>query len=128
MGIGSNCDSSVFTWYDVQKNSFTGSLTRHSATCHLTFFSDPDNMDDAFRRVVVSEDDIAHQQIEEDLRLYGSRPEPPDLVEVDESTQLANLPPKRNASEFEAAVSRPAKIRKKGKSKEFNYQTLTVMD
>ncbi len=78
--------------------------------------------------MTVSEDDIARQQIEEDLRLYGSRPEPPDIVEVDEATQLANLPPKRNASEFEAAVDRPAKMRKKGESKEFNYQALTVMD
>ena len=85
-------------------------------------------MDDAFRRVIISEDDVGRQQIEEDLRLYGSRPEPPDTVEVDESTQLANLPPKRSASEFEAAVSRPAKIRKKGNSKEFNYQALTAMD
>lgn len=62
------------------------------------------------------------------MLLYGSRPEPPDTVEVDESTQLANLPPRRDASEFEAAVDRLAKIRKKGKSKEFNYQTLTIMD
>ena len=85
-------------------------------------------MDDPFRRVIVSEDDVARQQIEEDLLLYGSRPEPPDPVEVDESTQLANLPPMRTASEFEAAVDRPAKRRKKGESKEFNHQALTVMD
>lgn len=78
--------------------------------------------------MIVSEDDIARRQVEEDRRLYGSRPEPPDTVEVDESTQLANLSPKRNASEFEAAVDRPAKIRKKGKSHEFNYEVLTVMD
>ena len=78
--------------------------------------------------MTVSEDDITRQQVEEDLRLYGSRPEPPDTVEVDESTQMANLPPKRSASEFEAAVDRPAKIRKKGRSHEFNYQALTVMD
>ena len=85
-------------------------------------------MDDAFRRIKVSEDDIARQQIDEDLRLYGSRPEPPDAVDVDESTQLANLPPKRKASEFAARVDRPAKARKKGKSEEFNYEALTVMD
>ncbi|KAL9064147.1 MAG: hypothetical protein Q9161_009057 [Pseudevernia consocians] len=76
----------------------------------------------------VSEDDVARRQIEDDLRLYGSRPEPPDTVEVDEYSQLANLPLKRNASDFEAADDRPAKLRKKRKSKEFNYQTLTVMD
>lgn len=62
------------------------------------------------------------------MRLYGSRPEPPDTVEVDESTQLANLLPKRNTSEFEAVIDHPTKILKKGKSHEFNYQALTVMD
>ena len=78
--------------------------------------------------MVVSEDDVTRRQIEEDMRLYGSRPEPPDAVEVDESSQLANLPPKRNASDFAAAVELPAKLRKKSKNKEFNYETLTVMD
>ena len=77
---------------------------------------------------MVSEDDVARRQIEEDLQLYGSRPEPPDTIEVDEYSQLANLPPKRNASDFEAAVERPAKLRRKSKSKEFNYQALNVMD
>ena len=128
MGIVSNSDSSILSWYDMHENISIYSLTRYSATCHLNFFSSPYNLDAAFRRVIVSEDDIARQQVEEDLRLYGSRPEPPDTVEVDESTQLANLPPRRNASDFEAAVDRPAKIRKKGKSHDFNYQTLTVMD
>ena len=104
------------------------SLTRYSATCHLNFFPNPNDIDDAFERVIVSEDDVARRQIEEDLRLYGSRPEPPDTVEVDEYSQLANLPPKRSASDFEAAVDRPAKLRKKSESKEFNYQALTVMD
>ena len=84
-------------------------------------------MDRAFTHLIVSEDEVARQQIE-DLRLYGDRPEPPDTVEVDESTQLANLPPKRNASEFKATVDRLAEIRKKGTSKEFNYQTLTIME
>lgn len=107
---------------------FTGSLTRLSATCHLTFFSNPDDIENTFGRGIVPEGDIARQQIEEDLLLYGSRPEPPDTVEIDEFTQLASLPPKRDAPEFEAAVGRLAKMRKKGKSKEFNYQTLTIID
>ena len=81
-----------------------------------------------FSRVIVSEGDVALQQVEEDLRLYGSRPQPPDAVDIDESTHLANLPPKRNASEFEAAVDRPAKVRKKGESKAFNYEAVTAMD
>lgn len=76
----------------------------------------------------LSEDDIVRQQIEGDLQLYGSRPEPPDTVEVDESTQLTNLPPKRNASEFKAVVDRLAITSEKDHSKEFNYEALTVMD
>ena len=77
---------------------------------------------------MVSEDDVARRQIEEDLLLYGSRPEPPDTVEVDESIQLANLPPKRNATEFKSVVNRLATASEKDQSKEFNYETLTVMD
>lgn len=62
------------------------------------------------------------------MQLYGSRPEPPDTVEVDESTKLANLPPKRNASEFKAVVDRLAITSEKDQSKEFNYEALTVVD
>jgi hypothetical protein len=42
--------------------------------------------------------------------------------------QLADLPPKRSASEFEAAVDRPAKARKIGESRHFNYQAVTAID
>ena len=76
----------------------------------------------------ISEDDIVRRQIEDDMQIYGSRPEPPDTVEVDESTQLANLPPKRNASDFKSVVNRLAKKSEEDQSKEFNYETLTVMD
>ena len=76
----------------------------------------------------VSEDDTVRRQIEDDLQLYGSRPEPPDTVEVDESTQLANLPPKRNASDFKSVVNRLAITSEKDQSKEFNFEALTVMD
>ena len=103
-------------------------MTRYSATCHLNFFPNPNETDDVFERVIVSEDSVARRQIEEDLQLYGSRPEPPDTVDVDESTQLANLPPKRNASEFKAVVDHLALKNEKDQSKEFNYETLTVMD
>ena len=125
MGTVSNCDSNVFKWYDMHANISTGSLTRHSTTCHLNFYSNPNDLDDACRRIKISEDDIARQQIDEDLRLYGIRPEPPDAVELDESIQLASLPPKRKASAFAATVERLAK---KGKIKEFNNESLSVMD
>ena len=128
MGTVSDCDSNVFKWYDMHANISTGSLTRHSTTCHLNFYSNPNDLDDASRRIKISEDDIARQQIDEDLRLYGIRPEPPDAVEVDESIQLASLPPKRNASEFAATVDRLAKAGEKDKIKEFNNESLSVMD
>ena len=76
----------------------------------------------------LSEDDTVRRQIEDDLQLYGSRPEPPDTVEVDESTQLANLPPKRNALDFKSIVNRLAITSEKDQRKEFNFEALTVMD
>ncbi len=68
------------------------------------------------------------RQAAEDLKLYGSRVEPPESIEVDESIRLAGLPPKRSAAEFTAAVRRPAKVRKKGDNKEYNYGTVTQID
>ena len=128
LGTKSSCDSNVFSWYDMDTNIFAESLTRHSATCHLKLFPNPTDLDDTFKRVIVSEDQIARQQIEEDLRLYGRRPEPPEIIEVDESAQLASLPLKRSAPEVEAAVDRSAKIRENSQCKKFNNQTLTAMD
>ena len=45
-----------------------------------------------------------------------------------EDERLRNLPPKRNASEFEAAVARPSKFRKKSESKSYNYDRVTAID
>jgi len=88
------------------------------------------NLEDSFRRITVLPEDqeVAKRQIAEDMSLYGSRPDPPDAVEVNEHTQLSNLPPKRSAAEFDAAVNRPAKVRRKMESKEFNFQRVTAMD
>ncbi|KAL9117662.1 MAG: hypothetical protein Q9187_005799 [Circinaria calcarea] len=110
--------------YPLHSSKLNGS----SEICYLKFSPTSKELEDVFSPVIVSEEDVALHQVEEDLRLYGSRPEPPDAVEIDESTQLANLPPKRNASEFEAAVDRPAKVRKGGESKAFNYAAVTAMD
>lgn len=88
------------------------------------------NLEGSFGRItVLSEDEeVAKNQIAEDMSLYGSRPNPPNAVEVNEHTQLFNLPSKRGAAEFDAAVSRPAKVCRKKKSKEINYQRVTAMD
>ena len=66
----------------------------------------------------------------EDIQIYGSRPEPPEAIEFDEDQRLAEmiLLPRQSAAQFEEAVDRPAKIRKNGESKTYNYQALTAMD
>ncbi len=78
--------------------------------------------------MIISEEEVARQQVEEDLQLYGSRPEPPDAIDAGESSQQAGSFQKRGASEFEAAVDRPARVRKKRESKDFNYQAVTAID
>ena len=85
-------------------------------------------MEDMFSRFYVSEEDIARQQVEEDLRLYGSRPRPPDAVHNDDSIQLENRVPKRNASVFEATVDRPVKLSKSEHSIAFDDGAVTAMD
>ena len=85
-------------------------------------------MEDMFSRFIVSEEDIARQQLEEDLQLYGSRPKPPDAVDNGESIQLENRIPKRNASVFEATVDRPAKLSKREHSITFDDGAVTAMD
>lgn len=42
---------------------------------------------------------------------------------MDGEIYLARLPPKRNAEEFETAVDRPAKARKKSENMDYNYET-----
>ena len=81
-----------------------------------------------FSRFIVSEEDIARQQVEEDLQLYGSRPRPPDAVDNGESIQLQSRIPKQNASVFEATVDRPAKLSKSEHCITFNDGAVTAMD
>ena len=78
-------------------------------------------------RVIISEEEIARQRVGEDLRLYGSRPEPSGAVDIDKSKQLASLQlnGSRSSLEFGAAIDRPAKVRKKG---EWNHETVTAVD
>ena len=81
------------------------------------------------RKAILTEDEeIAKKQLNEDMLLYGSRPDPGDAVEVDEQTQLANLPPKRSPTEFDAAISRPAKVLRKRESREIDFRKVTAMD
>lgn len=98
--------------------------------CNLKFYAEAGGLEEIFGQVTVQdeEDQVAQKQVEEDLRIYGTRQEPSDAIDVDEDEQLSKLPPKRSASEFEAGVDRPAKTRKKSESQTYNYDTLTAMD
>ena len=101
-----------------------------SELCNLKFYAEAGKLEDIFGHVTVQdeEEQVAQNQLEEDLRIYGTRNEPPDAVDLDEDEQLSKLPPKRSASEFEAGVDRPAKARKKSESRTFNYENVTAMD
>ena len=98
--------------------------------CNLRFYAEAGELEDIFGHVTVQdeEEQVAQKQLEEDLRIYGTRHEPSDAVDLDEDEQLSKLPPKRSASEFEAGVDRPAKARKKSESRTYNYENVTAMD
>lgn len=101
-----------------------------SKICSLEFFQIENGLEGPFRRLAMlpEEEEIVKKQLTEDILLYGSRSDPSDAVEFDEHTQLASLPPKRSAAEFDAAVNRPAKIRRKRESREFNFRKVTAID
>ena len=105
-------------------------LTFHSKTCCLEFFQLENNLEDSFGRITVlpEDEEVAKKQIDEDMSLYGSRPNPPDALEDDVHTQLSIPPPKRGVAEFDKADIRPAKIRRTEEPKETNDQTITAMD
>lgn len=127
-GVKRSFNSSQLTWYAISFDDFENTNLK-GETCRLGFFPNSDDLDNAVGRVNVSEEDIARLQVEEDLKLYGSRPEPSEVVAVDEGTHLPGPAPKRSASESGATVGRPAaKVRKIGESEDFNYQAVTAMD
>ena len=76
------------------------------------------------------EEALFQQQVMEDIQTYGSRPQPPEAIDVDEAARLAEmkLPPRRNAAQFKEAVDRRAKVRKRAESKTYNYQAVTTID
>ncbi|KAL2043073.1 hypothetical protein N7G274_004133 [Stereocaulon virgatum] len=100
--------------------------------CHLNFFPTSSEFGDDCCQISISEDEeeLSQQQVMEDIQTYGSRPPPPEAIDVDEDARLAEmkLPPKRNAAQFKEAVDRPAKVRTKAESKTYNYQAVTTID
>ena len=99
-----------------------------SDTCSLNFFSEYINLEDSFQSVNVSEDDVARRQAEEDLQLYGSRPQPPDVIDIDHSAEQTQVWPKWNLSELEPADHRPAEVRKTDDPGIHAAQRVTAMD
>ena len=100
-----------------------------SDTCCLNFFSECHDLEDSFECVNVSEDDVARRQVEEDLQLYGSRPQPSDAIDIsDNCTEQTKAQPKRNLSEVEPADDRPAKISKSEEPGRDSVQCVTAMD
>ena len=80
--------------------------------------------------VLEDDEEIVRNQAMEDLQLYGSRPEPFNVIDVDEQSRLADasLPPSQNSTEFDVTVDRLAKVCKKSDTKTYNYQAVTAFD
>ena len=97
-------------------------------SCGLNFYPKEDDLEEKLSQATIldEEDRIARQQAEEDLRLYGSRFKPTDIAGVNEDIQFPR--PKRTASDFEAVVNRPAKIRKNSPEEEYKGGAVTAMD
>ena len=74
--------------------------------------------------------EIARKQAMEDLQLYGSRLEPLNVIDVDESSRLAGMsfPHNHSATGSEVAVDNPAQVCKKSDTNIYNYQVLTALD
>ena len=125
---GKSQQTILVTYTPIIRKNFC--LTFSSKTCHLEYVQTDRKLEDTFDRMTVlaEDEDVTKTQVAEDMSLYGTRPEPPDMIEVDEFTQLSNLPPKRSATDFDAAVRRPAKARKKDESKYFQHQGVPAMD
>ena len=98
------------------------------SACHLSFFTASTGLENALSYTLISDDEVARQQADEDMRLYGSRPEPPDVIHVHDPTGLAKPPSKRTASDFQGAIDRPVKIRKKSDDHAFSHETVTALD
>ena len=107
-------------------------LTRYSGTCRLSFFPALDELEGDSGHISVFEDDveIARKQAMEDLQLYGSRPEPLNVIDVDESSRLADMsfPHNQSATGSEVAVDNPAEVCKESDTSIYNYQALTALD
>lgn len=78
--------------------------------------------------VLEDDENVQAKQTEEDLRLYGSRIEPPEVGDADKGTKLGHLPSKRSASKLGNLTGRPAKASRIEGSIDISCQVVTAMD
>ena len=105
-------------------------LNLHSHSCHLNFFLTSDEIEDVLGRISLLDDDeeITQKQVREDIHTFGSRPEPTELMEIDEHNGLCKLqlPRKRSAAALEERLDIPAPFRKEVESRQ--TYSVTAMD
>lgn len=102
-----------------------------SDTCSLAFFSETSELEDAFGRVKVSDEAVTRQQVEEDMRLYGTRPEPSDvgsIYDIDENIRRTKPLSKQDAQHVEATTGRSSKMPRRFEDAGPENQVLTAMD
>lgn len=80
-----------------------------SKTCNLKFYPNLNDLEMSSTRLE-EEGEVARRQYEEDLRLYGSRLEPMDDIEVDVMTELPNSPTKDVITDFETRFDGTEKV------------------
>ena len=78
--------------------------------------------------MTVFEDDVTRRQAEEDLQLYGGRPQPSDAIDTDDSPEQTKIMPKRSLSEPESTNHRPSEVRKTDEPGSDAAQRVTAMD
>ena len=102
-----------------------------SDTCSLAFFPETTELEDAFGKAKVSDEAVTRQQVEEDMRLYGTRPQPSDVISIhDNHENMRQKEPlsKRDASHVEATTGRPAKMPRLFEDARPENKVLTAMD
>ena len=102
-------------------------LNQHSNSCSLGIYTPFSTIEEAFERIEVSEDDVARRQIEEDYRLYGSRPEPLDAGGA-QPARSSKLSLKREASRHAGEIERPSKVRRSEAIVPSDSTLVTAMD
>lgn len=76
----------------------------------------------------VSEAAVARRQAEEDLRLYGKRPQPAEVLDDYESGDQTKKQPKRDTSDAELVDQRPVMMHRIGERETHTTKLVTAMD